>query len=294
MWSDVAEPADVYTYFRSLPPAETANHNHIIMPRAPPSSNLQMSEDTRPLLSAYNDHQSSDGKKEPTANDKSIITRSWQAASDAVRRYRSAPDLTSVIEKMEEWEKPDSRSAPFKVQLVCQPCQYFGHEADCAKMHSLYNYLSCYGPECWPTVPTQRIVETPMLSFILVSELDQSTPRLEKELKALRKFKEHWERDKYEAINYKKQIERRTERFNHDPVNQQLVKTFVSDVTKGVERCLEGRRAAREPLSEDRSSREHVSGPGSQVEGEINDSRDSLLQYSNPDTSDPLSIWSQA
>jgi hypothetical protein len=264
------------------------------MPRARASSGSQVLGDERPLLSSYNDHQSANGEKEPTANEKSIITRSWQAASDATRKYRSAPDLTSVIGKMEEWEKPDSIFAPFKVQLVCQPWQYFGHKADWAKTHSLYNYLGCYGPECWPTVPTQRIVETPMRSFILVSEQGLAKPRLEKELKVFRKVKDHWERDRYEAINYEKQIERRTERFNHDPVNQQLIKTFVSDVTKGVERCLQGKRAARERLSENRTSREHVSGAGSQVDEEINDSRDSLLQYRNPDTSDALSIWSKA
>jgi hypothetical protein len=264
------------------------------MPRARASSGSQALGDERPLLSTYDDHPSANGDTEPPATDKSVLARSWRAASDAVKRYRSGPDLTSVIEKMEEWGKPNSRSAPFEVQLVFLLCEYCGSEADWAKTHSLYNYLGCYGPECWPTVPTQRIVETPMRSFILVSELDQSKPRLEKELKALRKLKEHWERDKYEAINYKKQTERRTERFNHDPVNQQLIKTFVSDVTKGVERCLEGRRAAREPLSEDVSSREHVRGAGSPVDEEINDSRDSLLRYGDPGIPDALSIWSQA
>jgi hypothetical protein len=264
------------------------------MPRALPSSNFRTSEDTRPLLSAYNDHSSADGNTESPATDKSMLARSWQAASDAVRRYRSAPDLTSVIAKMEEWERPDSVFAPLKVQLVCQLYQCFGHKADWAKTHSLYKYLGCYGPECWPTVASQKIVETPIGSFILVSELNQSNQRLLKELKELRKVKDHWERDRREAINYKKQIERRTERFNHVPVNQQLIKTFISDVTKGVERCLEGRGAAREPLSEDRSSREHVSGAGSQVDEEINDSRDSRLQYRNPDTSEALSVRSQA
>jgi hypothetical protein len=106
------------------------DQNRTAMPETQASFDSRRSEDERPLLPAHNDHPSTGGRIEPTATGESIIGRSFQAASDMFNKFRSRPDLTSVIQGMEKWGKAESGLAPIEEQVVCLICHYSGDQAD--------------------------------------------------------------------------------------------------------------------------------------------------------------------
>jgi len=245
--------------------------------RAPDLSSSRDSEDGRPLLSAPGDHLSTEGDTQPTAPGRSILVRSYQAASNTFNRLCSRPDLTSVIQQMEEWEKPDSGFAPTEVQVVFAFPQYLGDRADLGKMHSLYKNIGCYGPECWPTVATQRIIEIPIETFIRISEQDQSKSPMKTALKELKRRKSDWEFAKYDAMR-RGNREIWTHQFNHEPAIREVINTLVANITIGVERCIGNRRTARENRSENRLSRDHNSNVENQEDGGFDGTRDSFLQ----------------
>jgi hypothetical protein len=115
-----------------------------------------------------------------------------------------------------------------------------------------------------------------------------------KQLKHFKKVKKDWDTYKRESICIDKRKDLRTIQFTDDPAHDKLIEDFVSTIVKGIKRCLEEGRAGQEEQPELSSSREHVSGVGSQAGEAIYDCQDSISQYGGTDTPDALSMCSQA
>jgi hypothetical protein len=137
-----------------------------------------------------------------------------------------------------------------------------------------------YSPSA-ASAATQKIVEIPITSFIRVSEQGQSKPEFMNELKTLKKVESDWTRNYYEGIVYGGMPKVWTRKFTDDPANRKLMKTLVSNITKGLRERIEIRRGAREHLSERESSCENISDDESQMDEKVDDSRESLPRLAN-------------
>jgi hypothetical protein len=118
--------------------------------------------------------------------------------------------------------------------------------------------------------------------------------QLKKQLKHFKKIKDDWDTYMRESIYVHKRKHLGKIQFTDDPEHDKLIEDFVSTIVRGIKRRFEEGRGAQEQQPELGSSREHVSGVGSQVHEGVVDSRDSLSQLGDSDTPDVLSVWSQA